>query len=71
MDIQKTLFPIFTIKFPGSHGSKYEDGCLLGCCAMYYGRSLLTFQRFFLPPTTAAKVGLQKCFSTNVLQCEE
>jgi hypothetical protein len=25
----------------GSHGGKYEDGCLLGCCAMQSGRSLM------------------------------
>jgi hypothetical protein len=22
----------------GSHGDEYEDGCLLGCCAMQSGR---------------------------------
>jgi hypothetical protein len=28
----------------GSHSSDNEDDCLLGCCAMQYGRSLLMFQ---------------------------
>jgi hypothetical protein len=27
----------------GSHGGEYEDGCLLGCCAVQSGRSLPTF----------------------------
>jgi hypothetical protein len=27
-----------------------EDGCLLGCCAMYSGTSLPTFKRCLLPP---------------------
>jgi hypothetical protein len=31
----------------GSHGGEYEDDCLLGCCAVWSGRSLLTFQRCF------------------------
>jgi hypothetical protein len=29
----------------GSHGGEHEDGSLLGCCAVYSGRSLPTFQR--------------------------
>jgi hypothetical protein len=33
-----------------SHGGDYEDGCLLGCCAMLSGRSSLTFQRCLLLP---------------------
>jgi hypothetical protein len=36
----------------GSHSSEYEDGCLLGCCAMQPGRSLPTFQRCLLPPSS-------------------
>jgi hypothetical protein len=36
----------------GSHGDVYEDGCLLGCCAVYSGRSLPTFQRCLLPPSS-------------------
>jgi hypothetical protein len=31
-------------KISGSHGDEYEDGCLLGCCFVYSGKSLLTFQ---------------------------
>jgi hypothetical protein len=29
-----------------------EDDCVLGCCAVSSGRSLPTFQRSLLPPTT-------------------
>jgi hypothetical protein len=36
----------------GSHGGKYEDSCLLGCCAMHSGTSLLTFQGCLLPPSS-------------------
>jgi hypothetical protein len=34
----------------GFYGSEYEDDCLLGCCAMYSGRIVSTFQRYLLPP---------------------
>jgi hypothetical protein len=34
------------------HHGEYEDGCFLGCCAMLSGRRLLTFQRFFLRPSS-------------------
>jgi hypothetical protein len=33
----------------GPHSGVYEDGCLLGCCAVYFDR-LPTFQRYLLPP---------------------
>jgi hypothetical protein len=33
-----------------SHSSKYEDDCLLSCCPVYSGKSLLIFQRCLLPP---------------------
>jgi hypothetical protein len=36
----------------GSHGGEYEDGCLLACCAVQSGRSLTTFQRCLLPPSS-------------------
>jgi hypothetical protein len=42
---------IFTWSIWGSHGGEYEDGCLLGCSAVYSGRSLPTFQRSLLPPS--------------------
>jgi hypothetical protein len=29
----------FAGEISGSHGDEYEDGCLLGCCAVHYGRS--------------------------------
>jgi hypothetical protein len=35
-------------RISGSHGGEYEDGCLLGCCAVQSGRSLPTFQRCML-----------------------
>jgi hypothetical protein len=34
------------------HGGDYEDGCLLGCIAVYTGISLPTFQRSVLPPSS-------------------
>jgi hypothetical protein len=40
----------------GSQGSEYEDGCLLDCCAMYSDRSLPTFQRCLLPPSSGHAV---------------
>jgi hypothetical protein len=30
----------------GSHGGEYEEGCLLGCCAVYSGRSFRHFRDF-------------------------
>jgi hypothetical protein len=30
----------------------HEDKCLLGCLAVYSGRSLPTFQRYLLPPSS-------------------
>jgi hypothetical protein len=36
----------------GSHGSEYENECLLGCCTLWSGRSLPTFQRCLLPPSS-------------------
>jgi hypothetical protein len=35
-----------------SHSSKYEDGSLLGCCIILFGRSLLMFQRCLLSPSS-------------------
>jgi hypothetical protein len=32
--------------------SDNEDGCLLGCCAVWSGRCLLKFQRCLLPPSS-------------------
>jgi hypothetical protein len=34
----------------GSHGGEYEDGCLLGCCGMWTGMSLLMFETCLLLP---------------------
>jgi hypothetical protein len=36
----------------GSHGGEYEDDCFLCCCAVQSGRSLPTFQRYLLPPSS-------------------
>jgi hypothetical protein len=36
----------------GSHGGEYEEGCLLGCSTVKSGRSLPTFQRSLLPPSS-------------------
>jgi hypothetical protein len=49
----------------GSHGSEYGDGCLLGCCAVWSRRSLLTFQRSLLPllsPWWWRQQALLKCW---------
>jgi hypothetical protein len=35
----------------GPHSGVYEDDCLLGCCSVWSGRSLPTFQRCLLPPS--------------------
>jgi hypothetical protein len=49
----RTLFSN-TLKYDisGSHGGEHIDGYLLGCCAVWSGRSLLTFQRYLLPPSS-------------------
>jgi hypothetical protein len=39
-------------KISGSHGGEEEDGCILGWCAMWYGRCLRTLQRRLLPPSS-------------------
>jgi hypothetical protein len=38
------LFYPFLSRIWVSHGGEYEDGCLLGCSAVWSGRSLPTFQ---------------------------
>jgi hypothetical protein len=46
----------------GSHGGEHEDGCLLGCCAVQSGRSLQTFQRYLLPPSSRlAQMFVEHC----------
>jgi hypothetical protein len=37
-----------------SHGGEYEGGCLLGCSAVWTGRSLPTFRKF-LPPSSLGR----------------
>jgi hypothetical protein len=39
-----------------SHGSKYENGCFLGCCAVYSRRNSTVFQRCLLPPSTGHRI---------------
>jgi hypothetical protein len=45
---KKMLIHYCSCEGSGSHGNEYEDGCLLGCCAVWCGGSLLTFQRYLL-----------------------
>jgi hypothetical protein len=47
----------------GSHGGKYEDDCLLGCCAMQSDRSLPMFQRCMTMchPTSAITTASTHC----------
>jgi hypothetical protein len=52
----------------GSHCSEYEDGCLLGCCAMYSGRSLVMFQRCFLLITLMMEAASTSETSVNFYQ---
>jgi hypothetical protein len=40
------------IAYRKRHCSNTEDGCLLGCCAVYSGRSLPQFQRCYFYRTT-------------------
>jgi hypothetical protein len=40
-------------KTSGLCGNEYEDGCLVGCCAVWSGTDLLTFQRGLLPVSLA------------------
>jgi hypothetical protein len=49
-DLSKINFLQVTKRNLGSHGGEYEDGCLVGCWALWTGRILLTFQRCLLPP---------------------
>jgi hypothetical protein len=48
----------------GSHGDKYEDGCLLGCWAVMSGRGLPTFQKCLLPPSSGRFALMMKAAST-------
>jgi hypothetical protein len=52
------LSPILLRRIWGSHGGKYEDGCLLGCSTVYTGISSPTFQRYVLPPPSGRRVAL-------------
>jgi hypothetical protein len=40
----------------GSHGGENEDGCLLGCSAVWTGVSLQAFQRSLLPPSSGCSL---------------
>jgi hypothetical protein len=49
----------------GSHGRRYEDGCVLACCAVYFDRIFPTFQRCILPVIISSSL----CFLVgNVLE---
>jgi hypothetical protein len=50
----------------GSHGGDYEDGCLLGCSAVWTGVSLPTFQRSVLPPSSGRWVITSEISETSV-----
>jgi hypothetical protein len=49
----------------GFHGGEYEDGCLLGCCTLWTGRSLPTFQRCLLPPSSRLSVNVCQTTKRN------
>jgi hypothetical protein len=42
-----------------------EDDCLLGCCAAWSGRSLPTFQRCLLPPSSGLIALMMEVVSTS------
>jgi hypothetical protein len=64
--MNKNTEPVFLLgEISGSHGGEHEDGCLLGCCAMQSGRSLPTFQRCLLPPSSGYST-LSLCVTANV-----
>jgi hypothetical protein len=49
----------------GSHGSKCEDGCLLGCCVVQPGRSLPTLEMFLLSLSSGVIPLLMKAANTT------
>jgi hypothetical protein len=50
---QKTvIFVLAAVKTWSLTYRYYNDGCLLGCSPVYSGRSLPTFQRTLLPPSS-------------------
>jgi hypothetical protein len=51
-DILSTYAENLVIHIEGRTLTKDENGCLLGCNAEYSGRSLPTFQRSLLPPSS-------------------
>jgi hypothetical protein len=51
----------------GSHSGEYKDGCLLGCCAVWSGRSLPTFQRCLLPPSSGREWGSKHLWNDGKL----
>jgi hypothetical protein len=47
-----------------ANSKDFEDGCLLGCSAMQSGRSVPTFQRSLLPPSSLIAL-MMKAASTS------
>jgi hypothetical protein len=43
---------ILSFEIYDSHGGRYEDGCLPGCCAVQPSRRLLTFHRCLPSPSS-------------------
>jgi hypothetical protein len=39
--LEATPKPYFLVEISGSQGDEYEDGCLLGCCAVQSGSALM------------------------------
>jgi hypothetical protein len=47
------------------HDCEYEGVCLLGCCVLQHGRSVQTFQRCLLPPSSGPHINLQECLNPD------
>jgi hypothetical protein len=52
----------------GSHGGKYEDGCLVSCSAMLTCRSLPTFRMYLLLPSSILTGLVMETASTSRTQ---
>jgi hypothetical protein len=57
----------------GSHGDKYEEGFLLGCCAVLFGRDLVMFRgsgRLFYKGDDALVMEAAGTYGTSVNFCQ-
>jgi hypothetical protein len=52
------------VRFEVLTAAEYEDDCLLGCCTMWFGRSLPMFQKCLLLPSSGLITLMMETAST-------